>query len=78
MLFLGEDLIDVGLEFGVGFEDFGADAALDGGLDFRLCAGGESGGELLGLVGGGWHVWVRTDSFLNMLAECVLLGRGWL
>jgi hypothetical protein len=37
---LGDDLVDVRGEFGVCFYDFGADCALDGGLDFGFCAGG--------------------------------------
>lgn len=43
LFFLGEDLFDVWLKEGVGFEDFVADCSLGGGLYFRLCAGGESG-----------------------------------
>jgi len=34
LLFLGEDVIDVWFEARVAFEDFGADGALGGGLDF--------------------------------------------
>ena len=47
MGFLGDDLVDVGGEEGVGFADFGPDGALDGGFDFGLCAGGDA------VVGGG-------------------------
>ena len=41
LLFLGEDVIDVRFQAGVGFEDFVADGALGGGFDFGFCAGGE-------------------------------------
>lgn len=45
LFFFGQDLFNVGFEEGVGFEDFGADRALDGGFDFGFGAGGESVGE---------------------------------
>lgn len=38
---LGEDGVDVGGEEGVGLEEGGAEAALDGGLYFCLWAGGD-------------------------------------
>jgi hypothetical protein len=41
LAFLGHDLFNVGFKRGIGFEDFGADAAGDGGLDFGFGAGGE-------------------------------------
>ena len=41
--FFGQDVVDVLGEEGVGFEEFGAQGALDGGLDFGFCAGGEAG-----------------------------------
>lgn len=39
---LGYYLVDVGCQFGVGLDDFAADCALDGRLDFGLCPGGEA------------------------------------
>ena len=36
LFFLREDFVDVGFEARVGFEDFGADAALGGGLDLLV------------------------------------------
>ena len=36
--FLRDDLVDVRFELGVGFEDFGADGALDRGFNFGFCA----------------------------------------
>lgn len=52
MGFLGDDLVDVGGEEGVGFADFGPDGALDGGFDFGLCAGGDAGwGKIIWLAG---------------------------
>ena len=44
LLFFRQDFVDVRFEEGVGFEDFGADAALGGGFDFGFLAWGESGG----------------------------------
>lgn len=40
LFFLGNYLVDVGGEEGVGCYDLGADGALDGGLDFGLGARG--------------------------------------
>jgi hypothetical protein len=42
LLFLGHYVVDVGLEKGVLFQHFGADAALGGGLDFGFRAGGDA------------------------------------
>ena len=60
LLLLGQDLIDVGLDAGIGVEDFLADGALGGGLDFGFGAGGEAGkGEILGAA-----LWVRwSDTY---------------
>ena len=42
LFFLGHDVLDVGLEEGVRIQHFLADGALDGGLNLRLCAGGNT------------------------------------
>ena len=77
--FLGDDLVDVGGEEGVGLADFGPDGALDGGFDFGLCAGGDAGWGKTYSLAGVFYVWLvffggfflGTCSFLNML-KCVL------
>lgn len=45
--FLGDDIVDVGFEERVCFEDFGANASCDGGFDFGFGGCGEAGGERL-------------------------------
>ena len=72
MGFLGDDLVDVGGEEGVGFADFGPDGALDGGFDFGLCAGGDAvvGGIIVSWICAmlvPWRGIFATCSFLNML-----------
>jgi hypothetical protein len=42
LLFLGQDVFDVGFEEGEGVEDLGADGALRAGFDFGLCACGDA------------------------------------
>lgn len=55
----------MGSEEGVGLEDFGTDAPLDGGFDFGFCARDDAGkgrlAEVYGMYGGGAY------SFLNIL-----------
>lgn len=88
--FLGQDVFDLGFEGWVGFEDFGADGALDGGFYFGFCAGGYAGRFVLERVGraegsgfgmmdgcvdaGDSKMWELAYSFLNMLKAGEELG----
>jgi len=66
LFFFRENFVDVGFKAREGVEEFVAEGALGGGLDLGFRAGGESGGDVLGVEGGGaWGG--RTDSFLNMV-----------
>lgn len=67
----GEDLIDEGREEGVGFEEGGAEGTLDGGFEFLLGGGLESGVLVVARVASG-----VTYSFLNMatVLGSVLMG----
>ena len=72
LLLLGHDVFDVGLEQRVCVEHFLADGALDGGLDLRLCAGGDA--ARISLVLRRRKLTGKTHSFLNMVAVLCFAG----
>jgi hypothetical protein len=72
LLFLGQDVFDVGFEEGEGVEDLGADGALRAGFDFGLCARGDAGV----LLGWGCRRGLEVDVlFLEHCGGCVCGGR---
>ena len=81
LLFLGQNVLDVGFEEGVCVEHFLADGALDGGLDLGLCARGYT--VLVSIASFENKAEGVLYSFLNIVAvgcvsveSGVRLGRG--